>query len=50
MKKHVTYTCKTGKLIHIGTEQLRNERYSFTFHTVLIILLLGAIFEPNLTN
>ena len=49
-KKHVSYTCISGQLIQIGTEQLRNKRIFIYFPYCILILLLGAISITNLTN
>ena len=49
-KKHVSYTCNSGELIQIGTEQLRNKRIFIYFPYCIFILLLGAICITNLTN
>ena len=43
-KKHESYTCISGELIQIGTEQLRNEQRFIYFPYCNFILLLGAMF------
>ena len=49
-KKHVSYTCNSGELIQIGTEQLRNKRIFIYFPYGILLLLLGALFITNLAN
>ena len=49
-KMHVSYTCKSGQLIQIGTEQLRNKRIFIYFPYCMFISLLGAIFINNLAK
>ena len=49
-KKRVSYTCNSGELIQVGTEQLPNKRIFIYFPYCIFILILGAIFITNLTN
>ena len=49
-KKHVSYTCKSGELIQIRTEQLQNKRIFIYFPYYIFKILLGAIFITNSTN
>ena len=49
-KKHVSYTCKSGELIPIGTEQLRNKRIFIYFPFCNFILIIGPFFITNLVN
>ena len=43
-KKNVFYTCNSGELIGIGTEQLRNKRIFIYFPYFIFISLSGATF------
>ena len=42
--------CNSYELIHIGTEQLRNERMNIYFPHGIFISLLHAFFVTNLAN
>ena len=50
IQKQVSYTCKSGELIQIGTEQQRNKRIFIYFPYCVFILKRGAIFITNLTK
>ena len=50
IQKHVSYTCNSGELIQIGTEQLWNKRIFICFPYCIFILLLDAIFITNSTK
>ena len=43
-KKHVFYTCTSGELIQIETEQLRSKRIIIYLHFFITIFSFGAIF------
>ena len=49
-KKHVSYTCNSGELIQIRTEQPQNKRIFIHFPYCKFISKLGAIFITNLTK
>ena len=47
-KMHASYTCNSGELIQVATEQLRNKRIFNYFSYCNFILLLGSTFTSNL--
>ena len=49
-EKHVYYTCISGKMFQIGTEQVRNKRIFIYFPYSKFILILGANFIFISTN
>ena len=49
-EKHISYTCNSGELIQIGTEQLRNKRIFIYFPYRLFIIILGTKYINNSVN